>query len=536
MMDPDHRHHQHQQNQYQHHFQDLQRALQPPPKQHQQQQPTNGLTRYRSAPSSYFATYLDTIDTSNIIISNTSKPDYNQQQQQQQQQPRPLSPETESIIEKFMSSVDGTSTDTLTGSKLCDIPENSPVQAAEFMATVKREEVPPQQQHGNNFSSSPQVIYSPNKPPLAKQNLNSSPVSSNSSVENSSFGGTSSMFMDSINMNKINGSISPASNHVSPFRAHMDSNISQQLKIGVGGTGMTSPGTTGGNVIPSPSPFRVPTGGSVSSPFRALGPVAMDSINQQMKTSGNGLVRHNSLPAGFLANINLDDGFAAMRNLGTNSTNKNSNRSNDSFPSSGRLNGQISLSSGLSSPSSGLDERSFNHVRSTNNSTINNNNNSNSIQENGGGYLTGFPITSWDDSVMLTDNFAGLDDDDDHKAFSDLNSPENQNGEIGNRPPLLAHHLSLPKNAMEKLLHFQDSIPCKTRAKRGMATHPRSIAERVRRTKISERMKKLQDLVPYMDKQTNTADMLDLAVEYIKDLQKQVKLFEDNRAKCSCSG
>ena len=80
----------------------------------------------------------------------------------------------------------------------------------------------------------------------------------------------------------------------------------------------------------------------------------------------------------------------------------------------------------------------------------------------------------------------------------------------------------------------------------------------VRRTRISERMRKLQELVPNMDKvefsmnfffsgwiifinvssiqslisvfeifflffwqQTNTADMLDLAVEYIKDLQKQ---------------
>ncbi|XP_042980246.1 G-box-binding factor-like [Carya illinoinensis] len=58
--------------------------------------------------------------------------------------------------------------------------------------------------------------------------------------------------------------------------------------------------------------------------------------------------------------------------------------------------------------------------------------------------------------------------------------------------------------AIEKFLQFQDSVPCKIRAKRGFATHPRSIAERVRRTRISERMRKLQDLVPNMDKQTNT--------------------------------
>jgi hypothetical protein len=37
-------------------------------------------------------------------------------------------------------------------------------------------------------------------------------------------------------------------------------------------------------------------------------------------------------------------------------------------------------------------------------------------------------------------------------------------------------------------------------------------------------MRKLQELVPNMDKQTNTSDMLDLAVDYIKDLQRQYKV------------
>lgn len=50
---------------------------------------------------------------------------------------------------------------------------------------------------------------------------------------------------------------------------------------------------------------------------------------------------------------------------------------------------------------------------------------------------------------------------------------------------MLSHHLSLPKTsaemaAVEKFLQFQDSVPCKIRAKRGCATHPRSIAERVK--------------------------------------------------------
>lgn len=44
---------------------------------------------------------------------------------------------------------------------------------------------------------------------------------------------------------------------------------------------------------------------------------------------------------------------------------------------------------------------------------------------------------------------------------------------------------SLPQTTLEmatveKLLHIpEDSVPCKIRAKRGCATHPRSIAERV---------------------------------------------------------
>ncbi|MCD7464721.1 hypothetical protein HAX54_053287 [Datura stramonium] len=60
---------------------------------------------------------------------------------------------------------------------------------------------------------------------------------------------------------------------------------------------------------------------------------------------------------------------------------------------------------------------------------------------------------------------------------------------------------ALEMASMDRLLHIpEDSVPCKIRAKRGCATHPRSIAERERRTRISGKLKKLQDLVPNMDK------------------------------------
>lgn len=105
---------------------------------------------------------------------------------------------------------------------------------------------------------------------------------------------------------------------------------------------------------------------------------------------------------------------------------------------------------------------------------------------------------------------------------------------------VLGNYFGLPSTTSPENTYFTDklspdSIPCRTRAKRGCATHPRSIAERVRRTKISERMKKLQDLVPNMDKQTNTAEMLDEAVEYVKHLQRQVQELTESRSKCECS-
>ncbi|KAK1436059.1 hypothetical protein QVD17_01834 [Tagetes erecta] len=79
-----------------------------------------------------------------------------------------------------------------------------------------------------------------------------------------------------------------------------------------------------------------------------------------------------------------------------------------------------------------------------------------------------------------------------------------------------------------------DSVPCKIRAKRGCATHPRSIAERERRTRISGKLKKLQDLVPNMDKQTSYSDMLDLAVQHIKGLQTHVQSLKKELENCTC--
>nr|CAD1837315.1 unnamed protein product [Ananas comosus var. bracteatus] len=61
------------------------------------------------------------------------------------------------------------------------------------------------------------------------------------------------------------------------------------------------------------------------------------------------------------------------------------------------------------------------------------------------------------------------------------------------------------------------------RAKRGQATNSHSLAERVRREKISERMRLLQDLVPGCSKITGKAMMLDEIINYVQSLQRQVE-------------
>ncbi|KAI7731904.1 hypothetical protein M8C21_027225 [Ambrosia artemisiifolia] len=68
----------------------------------------------------------------------------------------------------------------------------------------------------------------------------------------------------------------------------------------------------------------------------------------------------------------------------------------------------------------------------------------------------------------------------------------------------------------------------RVRARRGQATDPHSIAERLRRERIAERMKALQELVPNANK-ADKATMLDDIIEYVKFLQLQVKVLSMSR-------
>ncbi|GER41113.1 basic helix-loop-helix (bHLH) DNA-bindingsuperfamily protein [Striga asiatica] len=360
----------------------------------------SGLTRYRSAPSSYFDTFLNNDDDFEQLLN-----------------PRICSPEAQRIFARFMSSGDSMNPQTPSHKKRddggggdVDCPDS------------KRPRPPLQRHHSPDFSSVPKAV---------------------------NWGHTAE------------------------------------------DSGVTS--STGGSVVPISSNRPV-----------------------QVKMETHSLVRHSSSPAGLFDNINIEGELGAMRGVMENVGAGNIANKERSFSSTSRFKGQRDLpprtpsSSAKRSPFSGFRNKDIGENRS------------NDAQFDKD--APGFPLNQWDDSILSDDFLKGLVEDVEG-TFSKENALEDQKNLDENRAPTrLAHHQSLPTNsaAMEKLL--QDSVPCKLRAKRGFATHPRSIAERVRRTKISERIRKLQDLVPNMVKQTNTADMLDLAVDYIKDLQQQVKV------------
>ncbi|KAB2011959.1 hypothetical protein ERO13_D09G049400v2 [Gossypium hirsutum] len=61
------------------------------------------------------------------------------------------------------------------------------------------------------------------------------------------------------------------------------------------------------------------------------------------------------------------------------------------------------------------------------------------------------------------------------------------------------------------------------RARRGQATDSHSLAERVRRGKINERLRCLQDIVPGCHRTMGMAVMLDEIINYVQSLQNQIE-------------
>ncbi|KAI4334787.1 hypothetical protein L6164_013497 [Bauhinia variegata] len=235
-------------------------------------------------------------------------------------------------------------------------------------------------------------------------------------------------------------------------------------------------------------------------------------------SSSSALVRQKSSPAGFLSHLTSagdnNAGFSISRGTGSYNWQGISNNGHGVSRLKSQLSftGQDSLSQisevsenvvdGISSDS--------NHHRTTHN------------------YVTSsFGMDTWENSNSI--------------VFSQPSNKRAKNidGDILNCLSALDSQF-LPQTTLEmatvdRLIQIpEDSVPCKIRAKRGCATHPRSIAERERRTRISGKLKKLQELVPNMDKQTSYADMLDLAVQHIKGLQNEVQKLHEELEHCTC--
>lgn len=242
------------------------------------------------------------------------------------------------------------------------------------------------------------------------------------------------------------------------------------------------------------------------------------------------LLRQKSSPADFFS---IENDLAALREVGSFEANDVSN--GQANASTSGLHGTLAFPS---RPSSCL--KRMPQIAENGNEILEENcDQSRNIENDNGSsrcYIPSFTSEFWDSSAFN----APKTESEDEIMFSTSNVLESQEADFSYQNLGLTHHLSLPcsstkMSSIEKFLQIQGSVPCKIRAKRGFATHPRSIAERVRRTRISERIKKLQGLFPKSDKQTSTADMLDLAVDYIKDLQQQVKVLTDCKAKCKCT-
>uniref|UniRef100_A0A0E0DFI9 BHLH domain-containing protein n=1 Tax=Oryza meridionalis TaxID=40149 RepID=A0A0E0DFI9_9ORYZ len=211
------------------------------------------------------------------------------------------------------------------------------------------------------------------------------------------------------------------------------------------------------------------------------------------------LTRHNSSPPGFFSSPVMDNGFSSSARpagsslgevrhgaMSSSSNNNKKMKAPLSFASSRQGSGGLSQISedGIPDLTDSIHGAAHHHVRSEENVSTHDH----VVRSFSSG---GFSIGSWEDSNSIvfstSTGKSGAHGNDD--IIATLSNYESQ--------------LVAPREmaGVEKYLQMQhDQVPFRVRAKRGCATHPRSIAERERRTRISEKLRKLQALVPNMDK------------------------------------
>uniref|UniRef100_A0A0E0NMF5 BHLH domain-containing protein n=1 Tax=Oryza rufipogon TaxID=4529 RepID=A0A0E0NMF5_ORYRU len=94
---------------------------------------------------------------------------------------------------------------------------------------------------------------------------------------------------------------------------------------------------------------------------------------------------------------------------------------------------------------------------------------------------------------------------------------------------IMRHHASMgldrceSEEALGSSESEQPTRPARPRGKRSRAAEVHNLSEKRRRSRINEKMKALQSLIPNSSK-TDKASMLDDAIEYLKQLQLQVQM------------
>jgi hypothetical protein len=90
-----------------------------------------------------------------------------------------------------------------------------------------------------------------------------------------------------------------------------------------------------------------------------------------------------------------------------------------------------------------------------------------------------------------------------------------------------AAHQKVTQNTSGRALGPALNTNLKPRARQGSANDPQSIAARVRRERISERLKVLQTLIPNGDK-VDMVTMLEKAINYVQCLELQIRMLKND--------
>lgn len=252
--------------------------------------------------------------------------------------------------------------------------------------------------------------------------------------------------------------------------------------------------------LPMPNGSLSASGNAFDGSFGAVSSLPSQNSTQTKMSASNhcsSLIRQKSSPAGFFSNYSVDN---ALRDVASFRGCDVSN--GQAITTTSGLHGTLNFSSRASSCSTRMPQIAENGNEGVETNCVESRNLRN---DNGNSkcYMPSFTSDFWDASAFSASkasNNAEI-------SFSTSNAMDIQDADFGYQNIGLTHHLSLPSSStkmatMQKFYQIQGSVPCKIRAKRGFATHPRSIAERERRTRISARIKKLQDLFPKSDKQT----------------------------------